>query len=728
MSVDDGSLSSINKHIINIPSTPNTPNFTQTSGNTSQSMTPSEFGYHNLNRQSAAITPDVSPKSPIKNIYEEIKDSFSGCIDDDSSSHDSIIPKNALANINTPLKSTINIIFKSPLKNVSNKSEYIGENIVLLVPSNIQPNDNHLDYQCVIKDEKQRKPLLETSFDENMVYEQINLFKSAVSKVNLLFDNGNVDGAVNIEKNADNNYTKNLIKNQIVPNVDIQHLTINNKLDTSNSEENSNLLNQDESYNENIDSDKTKKIINAYELQMSDSDIHVHVKDTSELELEQDISFYENLELTKQGSDSKNVNLPNPCIDYENVNLPNQCSDYENVNLPNPCSDYENIDMKLQCRPKDILANCSTSSNIVENIVTKPSKFIVRQLANKFETIMPSLDFSISLKKKIDNNRNSPCMIYTKNHNLLHNSAKITRSLDEYAFIREFGKIDQNEQIKTKKTSDLTANDTLNSSSRRMSLEFILPKSLNPPKRLPNLSDTKLCQYENEHKALTKFSKTDNNDSSNYNLKITPTTENPISLIQHNVNFDISNSDKVLVDDEKKSAFVGNVITLGSFKLDRERIEKIKEERRHQLNEKFRSESFKSDDDCTKAKSKSKTELRDIKYSDKANPLRFKSKSRADVRSIRDITTECAPIDIMKSLGIQNTGSRMRRINDDKNQNDCNNYVIDSKQATKTSDICDKFGTNTKGRQVDWKDIDTHRHGNNEFTSSKVSISKSNSQ
>lgn len=714
MSVDDGSLSSINKHIINIPSTPNTPNFTHTSGNTSQSMTPSEFGYHHLNRQSA----DVSPKSPTTNIYEQIEKSFSSYIAGDSSNRFLITPNPPTPKLNSPLKSTINIIFKSPIKKVSNDdatyiSDNNGDGNDISVDSTVQSIDDASDYEFVnvMNDKKQRKPPLETSFDENMVYEQVKIFKSAVSEVNLLLDNGYVDEAINLEKNTDNIYTKDLIGNQIVPNIDMKHDT--KKLDASNSEVNSNLTNQCESYNESVDSNKPKSFINNYDVPITDSDIHI--QDSLELEIDQNISLY------------KNTDLPNPDCDYENVKM----------ELPSYSTDSTAVDSILSVEPTTIAE--TKSSPFYENI-SKPSKLAVRQLANKFETspveTMSPFDFSRPLAKKLDNNRNSPCMIRAKNNKPLHSSTKITRSLDENAFIREFGRIDQNVKISTQKLNeDLNAitNHTLNSSSRRMSLEFIRPKSLNPPKRLPYLSDNdnELCKYDNGHKATTAInSKIENYDSlSNYNMKITPTTENPISLIQHNVTMNISSNDKIFGDDEKKNALVGSVKVLGSFKLDRERIEKIKEERRHQLNEKFRSESFKSDNDYVKAKSKSKTELCDIKYTDKVDPLRYKSKSRGDVRNIRDLA-DCTPLDIIKSLGLQQSGGRMRRISDEKNQNDCNDYIIDGTTTTKSFDIRDKFETTTtiKGRRFDRKEVETHRDRDKILSGNKSINTKNSTQ
>lgn len=700
MSVDDASLSSINKHIINIPSTPNTPNFTHTSGNTSQSMTPSEFGYQHLNRQSAAVTPDVSPKSPT-DIYEQIEQSFSSYVGDNASRL-SITPKPSQIK-SSPIKSTINIIYKSPIKKTNADSSYFGGELDDDSPSKSadhnQPSNSDYEFVNVVHVEKARKPLLETSFDENMVYEQVKFFKGAVSEVNLMLNNGNETEPNDLTENATNLYMENFaaekaVANQVVPNLDL----VANAIDLNDAEVNSNQVVRFDSDDENNDGPKSKM----YDISMSDQEID-NVQDS--LEIDPNISLYENVE------------------------------------LPKPDSVYENVDMKPKALLSTVVANIE-SSPFYEN-VSKPGKLMVRQLANKFETspvdAMPPFDFSRPLARKLDNNRNSPCMIRAKNNKQLHNSAKITRSLDENAFVREFGKVDGHldaminnsvQQLSGEHAND--ANNTTNT-SRRMSLEFVRPKSLNPPKRLPDLSDTdgtaELCKYENVMTGTTTIQQRENDDASilNYNLKITPTTENPISLIQHNVNLDMTSGgggDRTGADDDdKKSGPVGNAKVLGSFKLDRERIEKIKEERRHQLNEKFRSESFKSDNDYAKAKSKSKTELRDIKFTDKVDPLRFKSKSRGDVRSIRDLA-DCAPLDIIKTLGLQQSGGRVRRISDEKNQNDCTDYVMED--TTKLTDIRDKCGTNAvtalmaKGRRFERKDADINRDRDCMLTGNKA--------
>jgi len=106
-------------------SSPNNSNFTD---NTSQSVTPSEYGYQHLQRQlsmhSLLATDDSSP------VYEDFEQTPV-----------KMVPT-------SPIKSTISITYKSPEK------------------------------------EKKPAPLLETNFDENIVYEQVKLFRNSVTEVN----------------------------------------------------------------------------------------------------------------------------------------------------------------------------------------------------------------------------------------------------------------------------------------------------------------------------------------------------------------------------------------------------------------------------------------------------------------------------------------------------------------------------------------------------------------
>lgn len=358
----------------------------------------------------------------------------------------------------------------------------------------------------------------------------------------------------------------------------------------------------------------------------------------------------------------------------------------------------------------------------------QPVNFIVRQLANKFETSpvdSAPFDFTKPFVKKLDTNRNSPCFVKAKSNKQLHKTAKITRSLDENAFEREFGSVNKLDGV-TRSTQQIPQIDGMNGVSRRMSLEYIRPKTLNPPKRLPDLddNDTEICKSEGKNTLKLDVSKTSDDPAvamPQYDVKITPTTENPISLIQHNVNMDVPNEGVTgkTNDDEKNQTSLSSIKVLGSFKLDRERIEKIKEERRHQLSEKFRSESFRGGDhtEYNKEKSKSRIELRELKDTEpKSESLRFKSKSRGDVRSTSKESSMVG--DYMPSGTLGLISNRVRRISDEKNQNECIDYMTED---AKMMDVRENAVTN-RVRRFDSKENDFGRDRDNYSTNSQQNV------
>lgn len=303
MSVDDTSLSSLNKQIINIPSTPNTPNYTHTSGNTSQSMTPSEFGYQHLNRQSGAVSLESSPKSCDINLYENLERSFSSY---DGTTRLNIAPKITAAKSSSPIRSTINITYnlKSPLKSATHENVFFSGNSDSNKPKTISGDYEVISVVGSVQ-EKPTKPLLETSFDENMVYEQVKFFKGAVSEVNSLLDNGNNHLIVEekqTEPEADlllfsmddevNDSTQ-----QVVPNVDAVNDAVSKKIE---SEVNSNTMTTFASV------DSKRKFVENDDVPMYD-DHDVDIEDS--LELNSDFSLYENVEYRKPMSVYENVTM-----------------------------------------------------------------------------------------------------------------------------------------------------------------------------------------------------------------------------------------------------------------------------------------------------------------------------------------------------------------------------------------------------------------------------------
>lgn len=316
MSVDDASLSSLNKQIINIPSTPNTPNYTHTSGNTSQSMTPSEFGYQHLNRQSGAVSLESSPKSCDINLYENLERSFSSY---DGTTRLSINPKITSAKSSSPIRSTINITYnlKSPLKHATHENVFFSSNLESNKPKTIASDYEVVNVVNSLQEKPITKPLLETSFDENMVYEQVKFFKGAVSEVNSMLDNGN--GQLVIEEKQSEPEADLLLfsmddevnddaTQQVVPDVD---LSVNEAATAIiESEVNSNTM----TTFANVDS--KRKFVETDDVPMYD-DHDVDIQDS--LELNSDFSLYENVEYRKPMSVYENVTMK-PTADSKDQN------------------------------------------------------------------------------------------------------------------------------------------------------------------------------------------------------------------------------------------------------------------------------------------------------------------------------------------------------------------------------------------------------------------------
>lgn len=607
MSIDEASPPS-NKQNVNMSSTSNTPNFTQTSGSTSQSMTPSEFGYHNLNRASNAVSIESSPKS---DAYESLEQAF-GNYEQVKTPVQSQPPIKS----KSPIKATINITYKSPVRNAP------PTNYMYSSDRPLSPDPNQFpDYEPVDVISMVIKPL-ETSFDENGVYEQLQFFKGAVSEVNHLLNNGN-----DVQSVANNAFNDNLNTPQVVPTIECAKVAINAQCNE----------------------------------QMSSEQINDDNK-----------------------SDSGDVLMPEQELTQDSLEFDANLSMYENVNLRKSPNAYENIKMRSDGKTKSLNIPETNSISTMGKENNKPANFTVKQLANKFETspidVQPPFDFSKPFaRKNCDTNRNATNPPKAKNpqQQQLNKTSNFTRSLDENAFVREFGSSRSNEKVNrsTQQIPIATNILTENSPIRRSVNDATKTKILNSPKRLPNLidSDNKICKKENIDETTI---------SANCEIKITPTTENPISLIQHNVN----SEQKLATDDDRNSTNISNKV-LSNFKLDRERIERIKEERRHQLNEQFRSESFKCEKGNNKAKSKSKIELNELKDADKkiSDSLQYKSKSRNEIYNKKDADTSLAIVHPMSGANDGSSG-RVRSISDEKNQNVCTDtaYVDEQSVAFRT--------------------------------------------
>ncbi|XP_044315394.1 GTPase-activating protein CdGAPr [Drosophila rhopaloa] len=538
-------------------SSPNNSNFTD---NTSQSVTPSEFGYQHLQRQlsmhSLLATDDSSP------VYEDFEQT----------------PVKMVAT--SPIKSTISITYKSP--------------------------------------EKEKKPsaLLETNFDENIVYEQVKLFRNSVTEVNQMLHERSSLKKIAEEEQQDGCAFKAAEMTQQLLQLEQEHQEQEQEAEEPEDEEQSQLL-------------------------------------------------YENIELRK------------PKTVYENLRGEEMKF---NIEEQKPSSDRIELD-SLDSLPDNMEHEQSSPS--------KSPSFSVKELANKFESSpveqLPCFDFSVrggSMKKpnELSVPKAMPAPVPLKK--LSSSAQKITRSLDENAFVREFG---------GKQLQDLSASGKLPEvmpelNSRRKSFDFTRPKTLNPPKRLPGMSITEeICQKRGGEPE-----------------PITPTTENRISLIQQNnmPKDQQTAANQFLPPAGRKSVLTGVI-------LDRERIDKIKEERRQQLTQKYYGDTLKS---------RSRTELNAEDNFQAAESLRIKSKSRGDMHTLqkdmdmnlRQLTREPAGgsestlhMGLSQGNGQEQLGQqRVRRISDEKNQNcDTSNGGVSGITSTSLLSVktaAQKYGSTSK--------------------------------
>ncbi|XP_058453038.1 GTPase-activating protein CdGAPr isoform X2 [Malaya genurostris] len=771
-------------------SSPSTPlNFasdnttTNTTTTTSQSMTPSEYCYQNLN-------PELSPGELA-----------------------SFAPKVAPNTNNkpgTPIKATINITYnvRSPVKkeqegNIFRSPVHSVDSITPTTPSKtdhekVRPkvDDDLLEeeeyqrerrsiYENVLvteplpgKDASAVKRLLETNFDETMVYEQVKFYKNAVSEVNHLLDDEVVeqpkqlpeleassrllDLSINEEKVRvpelvsfeEKSKVKLKIQEDEHEEVDEEEEEDEENTDGINNNKQDSKLGTDSSHSEL--KEKLDFVLTSKSEEESDDVPMSDVNDDS-LEFDNtDISLYENVELRKKPSVPVYENMiPGP--------MTPTCSTLKSITddeFSSFCADRSDMDNEMEYRieipPKIELKH--PTNNIS-----------VKLLATKFETspvdAHPPFDFQ--QQSKLNNNRGSAGPVVTirnKSAKDYQNLTNITRSLDENAFIREFGSARKLESF-NKSIQQIPEIDNIlneNNPNRRKSLDFTRPKSLNPPKKLPSLVGKGIenlkdggpaphdcCrqqhqqqQQQQQHKSSppndlkldlsTKIE--DTKEARAYNVRITPTTENRISLVQYNYDNRLNRRDsqhqQQLQQDEDRNSItsISSLKMLGSCKLDRSRIEKIKEERRHQLSEKYRSESFKGErtSDYSKLKSKSKSELRDFKDGETIDPgkkfdsLRFRSKSRVELsdqqyNSMDSSNGLCSAVSLNTVAPV---GGRTRRISDEKNQNDCIassspprvltgianipqdasiSQVCDSKFEFKTRQKFDKRGSTSSG-------------------------------
>ncbi|XP_026735080.1 GTPase-activating protein CdGAPr isoform X3 [Trichoplusia ni] len=266
--------------------------------------------------------------------------------------------------------------------------------------------------------------------------------------------------------------------------------------------------------------------------QPDDQDLII-LETPTETHLDDDPDVYSQVKFFKKSIDEVNAMLLPEDRHYENIAFEKQ-NDYENINVDTLKICDKDLDVD---NTKETVENGNFKSMNVRELAIRfesPTEQKSQFTFDKFkaEIKYPSLERKDEKRvlevKKIDV---KPSNVSPKSYRLSKNSCN-ARSLDENAFIKEFG----NEQ----------------SNDRRKSLEV-----KHSSKKIPDLN----LNTDHETKVI-----------------ITPTTENKISLIQRFDRPDIKNL--ISIDPDKK--------------LSRERIEKYKEERRNFLREKYSSQSFRS--------------------------------------------------------------------------------------------------------------------------------------
>lgn len=674
-----------NRNVINVASSPNTPHNhtasdqTNETGNTSQSsITPSEIGYQNLfNRLSA--TPELTSPHVDDPLGFMVKPTIV---------HVTSPSRTPTCGKASPIKSTISITYnlKSPS---SSKSDSDGQQ--QFFGDDFKKND---------ADSEQKDGLLETSFDETMVYEQVKFFRNAVEQVNDLVDE-------NVESLTE----------------EIQQVLDVGK-DEADAEENYEIVFKND--------DKLLADIYMHE--------HTHESEDEKPDYDQELEAQDSLEFDQNLSLYENVNMRRPAKIYENVTIMPSSLNSSPVRQPKVSfeKNYAIDDLDREIEAQQLGDKCSELNN-------------VRKLATKFETspvdVQPPFDFMRSPTHR------KPEVQLRKNNNRNADLYTITRSLDENAFIREFGSAKKFEEFNKSinEIADLTSLSS-NVSHRRKSIDYSKPKSLNPPKKLPGFSSHIPEKHENcritvgdadggGHKLKLNIGEggkeyVENQRSpstgsermplQSFNVRITPTTENRISLIQSN--FDMKNDHSKTASDDEKSTSTTSLTSLKMLKLDRERIEKIKEERRHQLNEKYRSESFRNLNNNIKLSKPKSKEIETDDFSDDLSigSQRFKSKSRSELDSEQPFSLiSTTTSSSTNNLASTNVG-RTRRISDEKNQNDIDSssddqVVLRNKVDANISELRDSKFENKTRPKFDKRSFEFNRERSSAGKSFRIS-------
>lgn len=592
----DSELSETNKHTIKIQSdgclncaegTCLKCELKATDYNHTDSLEPSpihsDISYKNLNRLSAVSTSSSDRNSEKKDLkvmtsshessstfsshHDELYECFNFTRPNYINLHSSSSKSSPSSPLKSPLKSTISITFRSPTKSKDSDRDSVYEdidlekNLSIVEEATIPQSDASLPTQeaCQPDDLIILETPTETHFDVD-VYSQVKFLRKSIEEVNAM-----------VLESPDKD--KDVMEESVFLTDELNYLSESNNMTESEIDESQIEYQETNHYEENhYTPEKSKN--------------HYTPQDTNHYSPEKSKNLYNPEANHYSPEKTKNHQIPDEsdymAEEYQNHYIPEESKNhYENVQFKG--NDYENINVETLkiCDKLEIEKNepngCFDEFDNGNIKKVEAKNLNVRELAIrfespteqkgpfKFEKFKAEVKYP-SLERKDDRIRVSvKCEakpISLKSYKLSKNSA---RSLDENAFIKEFGP------------------DT----DRRRSLEVKSVKV--KPKILPDLN---LNTVQNENKG-----------------SVTPTSENKISLIQR--------------FNEKRPPEIKSIIGFeDEKKLSRERIEKYKEERRNFLREKYSSQSFRSNpEQLTRIKIKKETEVKELPKFERRNTV-----------------------------------------------------------------------------------------------------------
>ncbi|XP_044740491.1 GTPase-activating protein CdGAPr isoform X2 [Chrysoperla carnea] len=483
--------------------------------------------------------------------------------------------------------------YVSPIRpiSLSFQANNYAENSETPIYENVEVNeeDNSQSFPTspskpILLNEKRKS--CENSVDDDAIYQQVKYFRRSIHEINELLDKP-------LSVSSNNSIVNSPEQIQDVPKL--------------NSIVNSPEQVQDVS-NSIVEQTSTPEKLQETDVTDSSTPEDVKIVPENNVQYIENSSNIVNIEqVVNENDTTAHVSVVDVCMPEENEE---RCKISDEETIDNMSDKFDSLEMEKTVIIEEENENEeSTPPPKIESPKVKPHQRhrteSVREIANKFENLDPTSSSecsSIVLRYKDINGRDSlpPCLRHARHTKLLKNNPK-ARSLDENEFIREFV---------TKPLTTFSQQAIINqttSASRRKSLDERLnrftiaqPKQLNQPKVLPDTAK-KSPDFHSLHSFHAKKS-TDSLSSSTSSLK------------QSNILKDIKNNTKDHDESTDQhpslsSTSLNSTTDFENPQLNRERIERYKEERRNFLREKYRSESFRADNKdqvLTRLKSKIK--------------------------------------------------------------------------------------------------------------------------